>query len=487
MSSENTAAHTTAQPKNGLDRFFHITERGSTMATEIRGGFATFFAMSYIVVLNPLILGLGPDATGTNLGTERVAAATALIAGILTIIMGVWAKQPFAMAAGLGVNALLASTIATTPNITWPQIMGLVVWAGIVMAVLVLSGFREAVFNAVPESLKTAIVVGIGLFIALIGLVNAGVVRRMPDAAGTTVPVSFGAGGHLMGWPIFVFLFGLFLTIALFIRNVRGAILISIVASTVLSIILETVWPSGSSMDSPTGWSLMVPGIPTQWLGLPDLSLIGSADMFGAFSSMGGLGASMLVFAILLAVFFDVMGTSVGLATEAGTIKDGKIENINRVLLIDAAGSIAGGGSSSSSHQIFVESATGIGEGARTGFANVITGVLFLLAVFISPLVNVVPFEAVAPALVVVGFLMVRQAINIDWTDWGLGIPAFLTIIMMPFTYSIADGIGAGFISYTFIRVVQGRGKEVHPIMYVVSAAFLMFFGMGVIEGWMGH
>lgn len=487
MSPENTAAHTTAQPKHGLDRFFHITERGSTMATEIRGGFATFFAMSYIVVLNPLILGLGPDASGANLGTERVAAATALIAGLLTIIMGVWAKQPFAMAAGLGVNALLASTIATTPNITWPQIMGLVVWAGIVMGVLVLSGFREAVFNAVPESLKTAIVVGIGLFIALIGLVNAGVVRRMPDAAGTTVPVSFGAGGHLIGWPIFVFLFGLFLTIALFIRNVRGAILISIVASTVLSIILETVWPSGSSMDSPTGWSLMVPGIPTQWLGLPDLSLIGSADMFGAFSSMGGLGASMLVFAILLAVFFDVMGTSVGLATEAGTIKDGKIENINRVLLIDAAGSIAGGGSSSSSHQIFVESATGIGEGARTGFANVITGVLFLLAVFISPLVNVVPFEAVAPALVVVGFLMVRQAINIDWTDWGLGIPAFLTIIMMPFTYSIADGIGAGFISYTFIRVVQGRGKEVHPIMYVVSAAFLMFFGMGVIEGWMGH
>lgn len=487
MSSENTAAHTTAQPKNGLDRFFHITERGSTMATEIRGGFATFFAMSYIVVLNPLILGLGPDASGANLGTERVAAATALIAGLLTIIMGVWAKQPFAMAAGLGVNALLASTIATTPNITWPQIMGLVVWAGIVMAVLVLSGFREAVFNAVPESLKTAIVVGIGLFIALIGLVNAGVVRRMPDAAGTTVPVSFGAGGHLIGWPIFVFLFGLFLTIALFIRNVRGAILISIVASTVLSIILETVWPSGSSMNSPTGWSLMVPGIPTQWLGLPDLSLIGSADMFGAFSSMGGLSASMLVFAILLAVFFDVMGTSVGLATEAGTIKDGKIENINRVLLIDAAGSIAGGGSSSSSHQIFVESATGIGEGARTGFANVITGVLFLLAVFVSPLVNVVPFEAVAPALVVVGFLMVRQAINIDWTDWGLGIPAFLTIIMMPFTYSIADGIGAGFISYTFIRVVQGRGKEVHPIMYVVSAAFLMFFGMGVIEGWIGH
>lgn len=491
MASENTAAHVSASapaPKNGLDRFFKISERGSTVGTEIRGGLATFFAMAYIVVLNPLVLGLGPDAAGNALGVERVAAVTALIAGILTIIMGLWAKQPFAMAAGLGVNALLASTIATNPNLTWPQIMGLVVWAGIIMAILVLTGFRRAVFDAVPESLKTAIVVGIGLFIALIGLVNAGVVRRMPDAAGTTVPVSFGAGGHLIGWPIFIFLFGLFLTIALFIRNVRGAILIGVVASTVLAIIIEKVAPSGSSMDSATGWSLMVPAIPTQWLGVPDLSLIGAVDMTGAFagSALGGLGATMLMFAILLAVFFDVMGTSVGLAAEAGTMtEDGKIENIDRVLLIDAAGSVLGGGASSSAHQIFVESATGIGEGARTGLANIVTGVLFLLAVFVSPLVNIVPFEAVAPALVVVGFLMVRQAIHIDWADWGLGIPAFLTIVMMPFTYSIADGIGAGFVAYSFIRLIQGRAKEVHPIMYIVSLAFLIFFGMGVIEGWM--
>ena len=490
MSSENTAAQTPAHtPTSALDRYFKISERGSTIATEFRGGLATFFAMAYIVVLNPLILGLGPDATGNTLGVERVAAATALIAGILTIIMGLWAKQPFAMAAGLGVNALLASTIATNPNITWPQIMGLVVWAGIVMAILVLTGFRRAVFEAVPESLKTAIVVGIGLFISLIGLVNAGIVRRMPDAAGSTVPVSFGVGGRLEGFPILVFLFGLFLTIALFIRNVRGAILIGVVASTVLAITLEAIWPSGSSVDSATGWSLMVPGIPSQWVGVPDLSLLGAVDMVGAFSgsSLGTLGASMLMFAILLAVFFDVMGTSVGLASEAGTIdEDGKIENIDKVLLIDAAGSVLGGGSSSSAHQIFVESATGIGEGARTGLANLVTGGLFLLAVFISPLVTIVPFEAVAPALVVVGFLMVRQAIHIDWTDWGLGIPAFLTIVMMPFTYSIADGIGAGFITYTFIRLIQGRGREVHPIMYFVSLAFMVFFGMGIIESLLG-
>ncbi|MCP3425885.1 NCS2 family permease [Rothia sp. AR01] len=492
MTSENTAAPSRAprprgdRPAGGLDRFFKISERGSTLGTEMRGGLATFFAMSYIVVLNPLILGLGADGAGNALGIDRVAAATALVSGLMSILMGILSNHPFAMAAGLGVNAFLAATIATTPGLTWPELMGLVVWAGIVMFLLVLTGFRTAVFNAVPASLKTAIVVGIGLFISFIGFVNAGFIRRMPDDAGTTVPVSFGVGGELFGWPILVFLVGLFLTIALMIRNVRGAILIGVIVSTILSIAIETVAPSGPSTANPAGWSLVVPGVPESWFGLPDLSLIGQFSWFGAFQSLGGMAASLMVFAILLSVFFDAMGTSVGLATEAGNItKDGKIPAINRVLAVDALGSVAGGGASSSSSQIFVESATGIGEGARTGLAPVVTGALFLVATFISPLVNIVPFEAVAPALVIVGFLMVRQAVNVEWNDWGLGIPAFLTIAMMPFTYSIAHGIGAGFVSYAFIRLAQGRGREVHPLMYVVSAAFLLYFGMGVIDGWM--
>jgi permease len=290
-------------------------------------------------------------------------------------------------------------------------------------------------------------------------------------------------GGHLLGWPTVVFLVGLFLTIALFIRKVRGAILYGVLASTVLSIILEAVFHIGSSKDNPTGWSLNVPA----WGGgsaLPDVSLLFSADMFGAFGTIGGMAATMLVFTILISAFFDAMGTTVGLATEAGTIdKDGKIENIDRVLLVDALGSVAGGGTSSSANQIFVESATGIGAGARTGLANVVTGALFVGAVFLSPLVTIVPFEAVAPAMVFVGFLMIRQAVHIDWQDWGLGIPAFMTIIFMPFAYSIADGIGAGFISYVFIRLVQGRGREVHWLMYVVSAVFLVFFSTGLING----
>lgn len=484
--SRSSSSHSAPapQPKNGFDRFFRISQRGSTIGAEVRGGFATFFAMSYIVVLNPLIIGLIADASGNKLGIVPVAAATALISGVMTILMGVIANQPFAMAAGLGINAFLAATMATHPDLTWPQLMGLVVWAGVIMFVLVLTGFRTAVFNAVPESLKVAIVVGIGLFIAFIGFVDSGFIRRMPDAAGTTVPVSLGVSGDLVGWPILVFVLGLFLMIFLMIRNVRGSILIGVVTMTVVSVILESVAPSGDSVHNPRGWSLVVPGLPDHWIGTPDLSLLGKVDLFGAFGSLSGLAATLLVFAILFSVFFDAMGTSMGLATENGTYKDGKIEGMNRVLAVDAFGSIAGGFGSASSSQIFVESATGIGEGARTGFANVVTGALFLVAMVVSPLVSIVPFEAVAPALVIVGFLMVRQAVNIDWQDWGLGIPAFLTIAMMPFTYSIADGIGAGFISYTFIRLVQGRAKDVHPLMYVVAAAFLVFFGMGLIQGW---
>jgi AGZA family xanthine/uracil permease-like MFS transporter len=282
------------------------------------------------------------------------------------------------------------------------------------------------------------------------------------------------------------FVVGLLLTVALIVRNVRGAILIAVVATTILAHVLEAVVPSGSSVDAPTGWSLVVPAAPTSFVALPDLSLVGSAAPLEAFQSLGALAAALLIFTILLSIFFDAMGTMVGLSQQAGLVgRNGQIQNVDKILLVDAAGAIAGGAGSVSSNQIFVESSTGIADGARTGLANVVTGVLFLLAMFITPLVNVVPFEAVAPAMVVVGFLMAKQVVRIEWDDWGLSVPSFLTFAVMPFTYSIADGIGAGFVSYVFIRLVQGRGKEVHPLMYVVAAAFVVFFGKGVVEGWM--
>lgn len=473
-----------AQRMSAIDKYFKITQRGSSYSREIRGGFATFFAMSYIVVLNPLILG-GPDSTGAILGPERVAAMTALVAGVLTILMGAWAKHPFALATGLGVNAFVAVTVSTHPGLTWPDMMGLVVLSGITMFILVLTGFRTAVFNAVPAGLKTAIVVGIGMFIALLGLVNAGFVRRIPDVAGTTVPVGLGFDGKLNGWPTVVFIVGLLLTIILVVRKVRGAILIGIVVSAVLANILEAVFHIGPSFDgkeaNPAGWSLVVPNF--SGLTPPDLSLFGQANLFGSFAHLGGLAASLLAFSILLSIFFDAMGTMVGLANEAGTVdKDGNIPDVNRVLLVDAFGAVAGGGTSVSSNQIFVESGAGIGEGARTGLASIVTGLLLIVAMFFTPLISLVPFEAVAPALVVVGFMMVTQISKIDWTDWGIAIPAFLTFILMPFTYSIANGLGAGFVSFVIIRLFQGRAKEIHPLMYVVAAAFVVYFGIGPIE-----
>jgi AGZA family xanthine/uracil permease-like MFS transporter len=367
--------------------------------------------------------------------------------------------------------------------------MGLVMLSGITMLILVLTGFRTAVFRAVPEGLKTAIVVGIGLFIALIGLVNAGFVRRIPDAAGTTVPVGLGFGGELVGWPTLVFVFGLILTVALVVRKVKGAILIGIIASTVLANILELTLHIGPSFNgttsNPAGWSLVAPEL-SRW-SFPDLSLIGNFNLFGSFSHLGGLAAVLLAFVILLSIFFDAMGTMVGLASEAGTIdKDGNIPNVDRVLMVDAVGAIAGGGASVSSNQIYVESGAGIGEGARTGLASVVTGVLFLIAMFATPLIRLVPFEAVAPALVVVGFMMVSQVGRIDWADWGIAIPAFLTFTLMPFTYSIANGLGAGFIAYVLIRTFQGRAREIHPLMWAVAAAFLLFFGIGPIEQFFG-
>jgi AGZA family xanthine/uracil permease-like MFS transporter len=473
---------------SALDRYFKISERGSNFSREIRGGFATFFAMSYIVVLNPLILS-GPDSSGAVLGFPAVAAVTAFAAGILTILMGAWAKHPFAMATGLGVNAFVAVTVATNPGLSWPDMMGLVVLSGITMLILVLTGFRTAVFKAVPDGLKTAIVVGIGLFIALIGLVNAGFVRRIPDAAGTTVPVGLGFDGKLLGWPTVVFVFGLILTIGLLVRKVKGAILIGIIASTILAVILEFTLHIGPSFDgknvNPQGWSLVAPKF-TEWAA-PDLSLIGKANPLGAFEHLGFVAATLLAFVILLSIFFDAMGTMVGLANEAGTVdKDGNIPDVDRVLQVDALGAIVGGGASVSSNQIYVESGAGIGEGARTGLASIVTGLLFLVAMFFTPLINLVPFEAVAPALVVVGFMMVAQVGKIDWQDWGIAIPAFLTFTLMPFTSSIANGLGAGFIAYVLIRTFQGRARDVHPLMWAVAAAFLLFFGIGPIEQALG-
>ncbi|MBD5831265.1 permease [Janibacter melonis] len=480
-----------------LDGFFRITERGSTLGREIRGGLATFFTMAYIVVLNPLIIGTQADSTGGFLGggdVEQakllVAAGTALVAGLLTILMGVVANFPLALAAGLGLNAFVAFGIAKLPGMTWADAMGLVVLEGIIILLLVLTGFRRAVLLAVPAQLKTAISVGIGLFITVVGLVDAGFVRK---AAGGPLG-ELGVGGFLAGWPLLVFVIGLLTIIGLYSRGVNGAILYGIFGTTVLALVVEAVADVGPRIvgpdgvvQNPTGWGLNVPALPDSLVSVPDLSLVGDFNLLGSFDKIGVVAAFLLIFTLMLADFFDTMGTMVAVGAEGGLLdEDGNPPHSQRILVVDSIGAIAGGAASVSSNTSYIESATGVGEGARTGLSAVVTGVLFLLATFLSPLVAVVPYEAATPALVLVGFLMMQQVGQISWDDLEIAIPSFLTIVLMPFTYSITAGIGAGFVTYVFLKLVRGKASQVHPIMWLVSVLFVLYFGIDPIKSLLG-
>ncbi|MDK8823689.1 NCS2 family permease [Corynebacterium coyleae] len=470
------------QPRGGLDAFFHITERGSTVGTEVRAGVVTFFAMAYIVLLNPLIIGTSPDREGTVLGIPQVAAATALAAGVMCILFGLVAKYPFGIAAGLGINTLVAVTMVGQQGLTWAEAMGLVVIDGIIIVLLAISGFRTAVFNAIPNSMKVAMSVGIGMFIATIGLVDAGFVRRIPDAAMTTVPVQLGTGGSIASWPTFVFIVGLFICGFMVVRNVRGGLFIGIILTTIVAMIVEAITGSGSSADNPQGWSLAVPELPDSFGGIPDLSIVGNIDLFGAFINIGVISASLLVFTLVLANFFDAMGTMTALGRQAGlAAEDGVLPDMKRALVVEGFGAVVGGGASASSNTVFVDSSAGIADGARTGLANVVTGVLFLLAMFFTPLYEVVPIEAAAPVLVVVGALMMMQVGQIKWNDFSVALPAFLTIVTMPLTYSIANGIGVGFISFALLSLFAGKAKDIHWIMWLISALFVVYFAQGPI------
>ncbi|MFC4150545.1 NCS2 family permease [Micromonospora mangrovi] len=468
-----------------LDRFFEITRRGSTVRREVLAGLTTFATMAYIVVLNPLIIGTAPDADGKLLGIAPVAGVTALVAAVMTIMMGIVGRVPFAVATGLGLNAFVAYAVAS--QMSWAEAMGLVVIEGLIITVLVLTGFRKAVFRAIPAELKAAIAAGIGLFIALIGFVDGGLVRRVPDAAGTTVPVQLGADGTLRGWTTVVFLVGLLVTGILVARKVKAGILIGIVATTVVAVIVNALAKPGPAFvdgkPNPTGWQLNVPTLPDPLVKAPDLHLVGNVS-FGAFAHVGVMTALLLVFTLVLADFFDVMGTTVGLAKQANlATEDGTdMPRLGKVLFVDGVAAVAGGAGSASSATTYVESSSGIADGGRTGLTSVVTGLLFLGALLLTPLVSLVPSEAAGPALVVVGALMIRQVKDIDFTDVGVAVPAFLTMTLMPFTYSITNGIGAGFVSWVAIRVAQGRARQIHPLMWAVALAFVVYFGINLVK-----
>ena len=466
-----------------LDKYFELGVRGTTVGRELRGGLATFFTMAYIIVLNPIILAGGTDKFGHHLDFAQLSAATALIAAIMTIIMGVGGNLPLAIAAGLGLDGVVAFQIA--PTMSWPDAMGLVVIEGLGICLLVVTGLRRVIMDAIPLALKQAISVGIGLFIAFIGLVDAGFVHT-PNPAATPVSLGANGSGTLVGWPVVVFCVGLLLTITLMARRVPGAILISIVVSTILAVIIEAIATIPSSKGAPD-WGLQVPKWPDKVTATPDLHLIGKFSLSGGFHHAGIITAIVFIFTLILSDFFDAMGTIVGISTEAGLLdNEARVPRIGRVLFIDGAAAVAGGIGSVSSNTAFIESAAGVGEGARTGLANVFTGLFFVIALFFTPLYSMVPSAAATPALVAVGFLLMTQVKNIPWDDWAISIPAFLTIVLMPFTYSITNGIGAGMISYVVLRTTQGRWREPHVLLWAIAILFAAYFALQPIKEALG-
>jgi AGZA family xanthine/uracil permease-like MFS transporter len=459
--------------RSWLDRYFQISRRESSIAREVRGGVTTFMAMAYILLLNPLVLS-GKDVAGDVLGRQALITATAFAAALTTLLMGFVGKVPLALAAGLSVSGVLSSQVV--PQMTWPQAMGMCVMYGVVIMLLVVTGLREMIMNAIPLALKHAITMGIGLFIALIGLVKAGFVHQ-----GKATPVTLGPAGELAGWPVLLFAATLLLIFMLQARGVPGAILIGIVFGTAVSVVLSAV-----GVIAPGQWAGGAPELHGGMVSMPDFSLFGKVE-FGGWGHVGAMTVGMIVFTLVLAGFFDAMATVIGVGTEAGLADaQGRMPGLSKALFIDGAGGAVGGVAGASGQTVFVESATGVGEGARTGLSAVVTGLLFAACLFFTPLTAIVPGEVAAAALVVIGAMMMTNARHVDWADRATAVPVFLTVVIMPFTYSITAGVAAGVIGHVAIKVAQGRAREVGAFMWGLTLVFLVYFALDPIESWLG-
>jgi AGZA family xanthine/uracil permease-like MFS transporter len=445
----------------------------SDIGREVRAGLTTFMVMAYIIFVNPIVLGyVGvPGLEGKGLPFAATLTATCLTAGLLSIAMGLWSRYPFALAPGMGLNAVVAFELVAGRGLTWPQAMTIVFLEGLVITILVLTRFREAMMDAVPMSLKRAISVGIGLFIAFIGFFTSGFVVK---PASGPLPVGLGT---LSGLPIVVFVIGFLLTAWLLARGVRGALLIGILGTTVIAIVLNGLVAGWKGF--PTPGAAQLPGAVLQ---APDFSTFGRLD-FSVVFALGLVATVLVTFSIMLSDFFDTMGTIIGVGGKGGFLDaQGRLPRANRVLLVDSVGAMFGGLANSSSNTTYIESAAGVAEGGRTGLTAIVVGVLFLLAMFFSPLASVIPAQATAPALILVGFYMMSIAREIAWDDYEEAIPAFVTMLAMPFTWSITNGIGAGFITYAAIRLLGGRAPDVHWLVWVSSGAFVLYFVVPVIE-----
>ena len=455
-----------AAPASGLDRLFRLRANGTTVRTEVVAGATTFVVMAYIIAVNPASL------SAAGLDPRAVATSTCLVAGVMTLAMGLVTNRAFAMAPGLGLNAIVAFNLVGALGLTPAEAMGVVVTEGLLITLLVLIGVRKWVMDAVPESLARAISVGIGLFILFIGLRNAGFILFLPGQTGSVDGLL--ALAPLDTWPIAVAILGLVVTLVLMARSVKAAILVGIVVATVVALVV----PGG------------VATLPAEPFAGPDFSLIGQIG-FGYWAKLGALTAVLSVVSLMLSDFFDTMGTLIGVGAEAGYLDDrGELPGAQKALLVDGLGAVAGGFVSASSATTFIESAAGIATGGRTGLVSVVTGALFLLSLPFVNLVTAIPAAATAPALIVVGALMVgvlgerrEGGGSIDFRDIGVGIPVVLTMLVMPLTFSITNGIGAGFVAYALIAVARGRARELHPGVAAVAVLFVLYFARHALFG----
>ena len=471
--------------------YFQLKKRGTTVGTEVRAGITTFLVMAYIIFVNANTVSQSNAALAGVPGVPTflpVAVATALAAGVLTIAMGLVANYPFALAAGLGLNSTVAYGLILGKGLPWDQAMAVIFWEGVLITVLVLTGFRQAILEAIPLQLKRAIAVGIGLFIMIIGLNEGGIVVNGPT------PLTLGS---LTTPAILTFIIGLVIALVLTARKVKGSLLFSIVGATAAAVILNNLY--GQDIEGPinsAGFLDVTAKLPSD---LSQLIFNFNAENFSTIgkplgaiftvwqNGVGVLSVALAVFTLMLSDFFDTAGTMVGLGERAGlTNSKGQLPGSDRVLLVDSLAAAVGGAFGVSSNTTYIESAAGIEEGGRTGLTSVVTGLLFLAAIVIAPVTGIVPAQATAPALVLVGFLMFQVIKDIEWKNVVDGFPILVTIVMMPFTYSITTGIGLGFVTYGFLKVVTGKSSDVKPLMWVSIIGFLVYFALPYLQATLG-
>jgi adenine/guanine/hypoxanthine permease len=480
-----------------LERYFRFAERGTTIGRDTTAGLTTFVVMSYIIFVNPSILSGATPKFGPALAFSAVLTSTCLVAGVMSILMGLTTNYAYAIAPGMGLNAVVAYGLVASGKASFPEAMGLVVLEGVTMVALAVTGLREMIFRAIPLELKKAIAIGIGLFIAFIGLYNSGIIASLPPSAGQPVTL-----GNFTTWPIFVAIFGILFTFALRAIRFRGDLIVGIIGTTVVATVINSLVSNhrafGTSTATWPGWSHLYAA--------PNFHLLGQISLHSFSSTQLGVIASVVwVFSLFLSDFFDFSGTAIGVGKAAGYVDDtGNIPNFKKALIVDGLAAVAGGSASASSATTFIESGSGVAAGGRTGWVAVVAGLLFFPFMFISPLIGMVPAQATAAALIVVGWLMIStltemegeaegkgasKLAGIDFHDLAIGLSAALAIMIMPFTYSITNGIGFGFITYTVVCAARREWKRIHPFMWIVTAAFVLYFLVPLLQqhvSWFG-